>query len=90
MGGHPYPRSGYRYCFILILELVLNFNLSRSMNKRPCHEMCCLCGRLVARWEKSGIELKCKRCKRIVVVRVEGTQSGRLPRTDPAGDSEVM
>lgn len=26
----------------------------------------CRCGQLVARWYKSGIQIKCKRCRRLV------------------------
>ena len=35
----------------------------------------CHCGNLLARWHADGIELKCKRCRRLVVVpfsQVEG------------------
>ena len=28
----------------------------------------CLCGSLVARWAEGGIELKCRRCRRMVLL----------------------
>ena len=28
----------------------------------------CLCGSLLARWSDQGVELKCRRCKRTVLV----------------------
>lgn len=36
----------------------------------PC-DVRCLCGNLVARLVKGGVELKCRRCKRLVVVPLE-------------------
>jgi len=39
----------------------------RSPRREPC-EVRCGCGRLMARLTPAGIELKCGRCKRIVVV----------------------
>lgn len=36
------------------------------------HEIRCDCGSLLARWTEGGLEIKCRRCKRQVVVRVEG------------------
>lgn len=35
----------------------------------------CLCGNLVARLVEDGVELKCRRCKRLVLVPVEGAPS---------------
>jgi hypothetical protein len=32
------------------------------------HDLRCQCGRLMARRTSAGIELKCQRCKRVVVV----------------------
>ena len=31
----------------------------------------CMCGSLIARFVPDGIEIKCKRCKRLVVIPVE-------------------
>jgi phage FluMu protein Com len=50
------------------------------VRKNPCRpndrELRCLCGSLVARVTPVGVELKCRRCKRVVVVPV-GTATGR-------------
>jgi hypothetical protein len=38
----------------------------------PSHteeELRCLCGSLMARFREEGLELKCKRCKRLQVIR---------------------
>jgi len=35
-------------------------------------EMRCSCGNLLAKWVPEGVELKCRRCKRTVVLPVEG------------------
>jgi hypothetical protein len=35
------------------------------------HDVRCDCGSLLARWTPAGLELKCRRCKRHVVVRVD-------------------
>mgnify|MGYP006912606473 CR=1 FL=1 len=32
------------------------------------NECRCLCGSLLARWLEDGLELKCRRCKRVIVV----------------------
>ncbi len=37
----------------------------RSMSS---DEVRCGCGQLVARWVKGGIEIKCKRCRRLVTI----------------------
>ena len=39
------------------------------------HEFRCLCGNLLARLRSDGVELKCRRCKRIVVVPWEASLS---------------
>lgn len=33
-------------------------------------ELRCGCGSLIARWVEGGVELKCRRCKRTIVLRV--------------------
>jgi hypothetical protein len=35
----------------------------------------CTCGSLLARWTPAGLELKCRRCKRHVVVAIEEARS---------------
>ena len=39
----------------------------------------CTCGQLVARWTSRGLEIKCKRCRRLVYVPLASI-SGSPPR----------
>ena len=41
-------------------------------DRRDPNECRCLCGSLVARRVPDGVELKCRRCKRTVVLPLEG------------------
>jgi len=43
-----------------------------AVDARAEHDLRCECGSLMARVTKAGIELKCRRCKRVVVVPVRG------------------
>jgi hypothetical protein len=47
----------------------------------PADECRCLCGNLLARLVEGGVELKCRRCKRTVVVPVEPQAADRFPLT---------
>jgi len=38
----------------------------------------CRCGQLVARWAEQGIEIKCKRCRRLVTIAFDAIE-GRPP-----------
>jgi transposase len=40
----------------------------------------CSCGSLLARLVEDGVELKCRRCKRTVVVPLAGVSPGRARR----------
>jgi hypothetical protein len=62
-----------------ILIIVLNFiwtdkplamvgAISPSNHSADCSETRCECGQLIAKVRGQGLELKCKRCKRIVVI----------------------
>jgi len=64
---------------IEILIIVLNFiwtekplamacTTSPSSHSTDCGETRCECGQLIAKVRGQGLELKCKRCKRIVVI----------------------
>ena len=64
---------------IRILIIVLNFiyevrHLVMASTTSPinhsadCGETRCECGQLIAKVHGQGLELKCKRCKRIVVI----------------------
>lgn len=50
---------------------------------RPSHESRCLCGNLLARLRADGVELKCRRCKRIVVIPWEDPLSPRAVTDAP-------
>jgi hypothetical protein len=41
---------------------------STSSHSEDCSETRCECGQLIAKVRGQGLELKCKRCKRIVVI----------------------
>ena len=41
---------------------------SSSSHSANCGETRCKCGQLIAKVRGQGLELKCKRCKRIVVI----------------------
>ena len=64
---------------IRISIIVLNFiwtkkplgmvgTTSSSSHSADCGETRCECGQLIAKVRGQGLELKCKRCKRIVVI----------------------
>ncbi len=39
-----------------------------------CADLRCECGNLVARLTREGVEIKCRRCKRLVVIVVDSEQ----------------
>lgn len=41
---------------------------SHISHSADCGETRCACGQLIAKVREQGLELKCKRCKRIVVI----------------------
>jgi len=43
-----------------------------AVHARAEHDLRCQCGSLMARVTKAGLELKCRRCKRVVLVPVRG------------------
>ncbi len=49
---------------------------NRSEPERPHADLRCHCGSLMARVTTRGIELKCRRCKRLVLVASGGTRHG--------------
>ena len=51
---------------------------------RPSEDCRCLCGRLVARIVREGIELKCRRCKRTMRVALAGGRPGPLTELELA------
>jgi hypothetical protein len=62
----------------------------------PVDEDCrCLCGNLLARLVESGVELKCRRCKRTLVIPLAGSPihppeaRGTPSRAQPAREARV-
>lgn len=49
---------------------------SLSKVSGDCQEARCECGNLLARLRPNGVELKCRRCKRTVVLSIEEQQKG--------------
>jgi hypothetical protein len=56
----------------------------RSSRRRDPSECRCLCGSLVARRVPGGVELRCRRCKRIVVLPLDhGLPAASAPEANP-------
>ena len=57
-------------------------NLTRP-GPTDCSEARCECGQLIAKLRNDGVELKCKRCKRIVVIPYSrtGHDAGLVPNS---------
>jgi phage FluMu protein Com len=47
----------------------------------------CLCGSLLARWTEGGVELKCRRCKRTLLVPLPPPEERRALHLAPAGET---
>lgn len=39
-----------------------------SPNRPHNDDIRCNCGQLIARWTRYGVEVKCKRCRRLIVI----------------------
>ena len=65
----------------LLLKMRIKFMTTRAA-KKPCAEndLRCLCGSLVARLVDGGVEIKCRRCQRLVRLPLEEDASS--PRAD--------
>jgi hypothetical protein len=54
------------------LKMIFNFSLMNSISSLPSpvdpQESRCRCGNLLARLRPEGVELKCRRCKRVIVI----------------------
>jgi len=52
------------------IENDIHFHLVKEVPRSPdrCSDERCPCGSLLARLRSSGVELKCRRCKRVVVI----------------------
>jgi hypothetical protein len=68
------------------LNLIFNFNWSLpivSARSQPNADHRCLCGSLLARAVTGGVELKCRRCKRTVLVPLAASGADRRPAWPP-------
>jgi len=54
--------------------------MSKREEKRPTEDLRCLCGSLVAKIKKEGIELKCRRCKRVALIPFSEKEQIKLER----------
>ncbi len=70
------------------MKLKVDFNNCLPAESAPAaDEARCICGSLVARVVAGGVELKCRRCRRIVLVPIDEQAFGpkaarpRVPRT---------
>ncbi len=52
--------------------------MDATSSRRSEREVRCHCGSLMARVTAQGVELKCRRCKRIVLVATRGAKSDWL------------
>ena len=75
------------------LKMILNFNMRPDVSfreKSPARmdrEHRCQCGNLLARLGPNGVELKCRRCKRIVIIPWE-TSSTWQPAAVQSSEAE--
>ncbi len=58
-------------------------------DRRDPNECRCLCGSLVARRVPDGVELKCRRCKRTVVLPLEVAPTARVSERRPEGNQRI-
>jgi hypothetical protein len=69
------------------MKLKVDFNNCQPVDASPCGEEArCICGSLVARVVAGGVELKCRRCRRIVLVPIDEQAFAALrgqPRRPP-------
>lgn len=54
-----------------------------TCTEEHCQESRCECGQLVAKLRPDGVELKCKRCKRIVLIPYSAAVTTHDRQLDP-------
>jgi hypothetical protein len=68
------------------MKMKVDFNNCRPSDACPDGEEArCVCGGLVARLVAEGVELKCRRCRRIIVVPLLEGRAGAAPTTAREG-----
>ena len=55
-----------------------------SDRERETDEARCVCGSLLARVTPSGVEVKCRRCKRVILIPFAPDEPEREPRQSPS------
>lgn len=56
----------------------------RNEEKVSAADLRCLCGSLVAKVKKNGIELKCRRCKRVALIPFSEKEQALLEERHPS------
>ncbi len=57
--------------------------MPKNQEKNVLEDVRCLCGSLVAKVRKEGIELKCRRCKRVALIPFSGDEQAFLEENHP-------
>lgn len=57
--------------------------MPKNQEKVVLEDVRCLCGSLVAKVRKEGIELKCRRCKRVALIPFSGDEQAFLEENHP-------
>lgn len=57
--------------------------MSKNEEKASVEDLRCLCGSLVAKVKKDGIELKCRRCKRVALIPFSGEEQVLIEENHP-------
>lgn len=57
--------------------------MPKNEEKTAPEDLRCLCGSLVAKVRKEGIELKCRRCKRVALIPFSGDDQAFLEENHP-------
>jgi hypothetical protein len=72
----------------MVLIMIMSLNIMAVADGSPEEDCRCLCGSLLARQVPGGIELKCRRCHRVIVVALPDASRARHagPRRRPAGE----
>ncbi len=65
------------------MRTIRNFKEAASRRDGPCEEARCGCGSLLARVIEGEVELKCRRCKRVWWLALDGGMAGAAARSAP-------
>jgi phage FluMu protein Com len=65
------------------MRTIRNFTEAPSRHDGPCEEARCGCGSLLARVVGAEVELKCRRCKRVWWLALDGGGPAAVARSAP-------